>query len=544
MSEFSKQAFSFLKECNVNVSHSFIAERMETHPDYPALTSFTDTLDELGIVFEAIVADKDEYKGLSYPALIHFVSDRKADFAIINESWQFTVDDNKMLNDWTGIAVSIARGSVVELTEHNVQHKKERQGSILKAMLAFLMLVVALIPVFRHSLLVSCFQLLNLTGIQCCGAIMLLANGRSTFLSGLLCDTSKDSGCAKVARRENKGWLKNIDLGFIGLLYFTTNFIYLGARTAIDTGIEDIWATNRLLASMSVPVIFFSIIYQGKVEKKWCRLCLLADGVLLLQAVIATITFGAGRPFLPSLSTTILFVSALLLALIISLFFSRILVLETFQRRKSRALLKWQRNPELFIPYLLSQRRVDTSPLAGEIVLGNSKAGINLLVICQPFCQPCAEAHKYIQELLCLYRDELCVTVRFLVVPNANKSFQGNPLLEILSGIDQTGDAEHVLHDWFDLLDSKAFKRKYPMEEIENLDFFAYCRNCFEWCKEAKITHTPTLFVNGYEYSEPYSYETLKLLFKPAAEKLNSVGFLNSYVSGRLADTEVESTMN
>jgi protein-disulfide isomerase len=31
-----------------------------------------------------------------------------------------------------------------------------------------------------------------------------------------------------------------------------------------------------------------------------------------------------------------------------------------------------------------------------------------------------------------------------------------------------------------------------------------------DWCKAEKITHTPTIFINGYELPEEYSIEDLK----------------------------------
>lgn len=59
----------YLQNFNIWVSKLFLCSRMQSHPDYPSLVSFTDTLDETGLVYSAVIADKEKYHELQYPLL-------------------------------------------------------------------------------------------------------------------------------------------------------------------------------------------------------------------------------------------------------------------------------------------------------------------------------------------------------------------------------------------------------------------------------------------------------------------------------------------
>lgn len=75
--EFYKTAAKYLQHCNIGVSKTFLRSRMQSHPDYPSLVSFTDTLDEIGLPYSAVIADKEKYRELQYSLLAHTKPDGK-----------------------------------------------------------------------------------------------------------------------------------------------------------------------------------------------------------------------------------------------------------------------------------------------------------------------------------------------------------------------------------------------------------------------------------------------------------------------------------
>jgi protein-disulfide isomerase len=67
------------------------------------------------------------------------------------------------------------------------------------------------------------------------------------------------------------------------------------------------------------------------------------------------------------------------------------------------------------------------------------------------------------------------------------------------------------LNDWYlqKEKDYSRFAAKYPMngqleEQRAKIDAMS------KWCKDAEITHTPTIFINGYRMPENYRIEELK----------------------------------
>ena len=76
-----------------------------------------------------------------------------------------------------------------------------------------------------------------------------------------------------------------------------------------------------------------------------------------------------------------------------------------------------------------------------------------------------------------------------------------------------TLQTQQALDDWYlaDRKDYEVFAAKYPMngeikEQEKQIDEMK------EWCKEAGITFTPTLFINGHRLPEKYKIEELKYI--------------------------------
>lgn len=77
---------------------------------------------------------------------------------------------------------------------------------------------------------------------------------------------------------------------------------------------------------------------------------------------------------------------------------------------------------------------------------------------------------------------------------------------------------EQALDDWYlaEKKDYGSFASKYIMNgelkeqepEIENPDSYRES----EWCKQAEISYTPTIFVNGHRLPEKYSLQELKYI--------------------------------
>ena len=60
-----------LRSNNIHVSSRFLKFRLESHPDYPALSSIQETLEELGINAYACIGTIEELEKENSPFLAH-----------------------------------------------------------------------------------------------------------------------------------------------------------------------------------------------------------------------------------------------------------------------------------------------------------------------------------------------------------------------------------------------------------------------------------------------------------------------------------------
>ena len=88
----------------------------------------------------------------------------------------------------------------------------------------------------------------------------------------------------------------------------------------------------------------------------------------------------------------------------------------------------------------------------------------------------------------------------------------GKPVSHFLA-IDGQGDktnTQKALDSWYTDIEKNydSFSKKYPMngELAKQENKIKAMRS---WCDTEKITHTPTVFINGYELTKEYSIEDL-----------------------------------
>jgi thiol-disulfide isomerase/thioredoxin len=266
-----------------------------------------------------------------------------------------------------------------------------------------------------------------------------------------------------------------------------------------------------LLNLLALPYIIFSIYYQWRVAKQWCVLCLGVQALLLLGGVNIFINnFLSGFAQLPA---SFLVNAAFIYLLPVLLWFvakPSILHLQEAKNTK-REYLRIKFNQEIFETLLKKQKAI-SAPVDGlGIDLGNPGASNTLIKVCNPYCGPCAQVHPIIDEIL-----HSTPNVKVKVIFNATtneRDYRKEPVKHLLS-IAAEGNKlkiEQSLDDWYlpEKKDYSLFAAKYPLNgkllkqdhKIEAMD---------NWCQVMKISHTPTIFLNGYEIPNAYSVVDLK----------------------------------
>lgn len=188
---------------------------------------------------------------------------------------------------------------------------------------------------------------------------------------------------------------------------------------------------------------------------------------------------------------------------------------------KNYSLLRFKKNPDIFNALLSKQKKVDTTPFENDYQLGNPDACLQIMVVCNPYCSPCAKAHEILHELV--KKNDIGLTVRFSIKAD-NKEDKGTQaveyILQLLSD-NPNVNKRQILHDWYKVMDLEKFRHQYLLGNKGDVDVLLRLQD--QWVEGAKIQFTPTIFINGYELPKQYRVNDLKWVVEKE-EKLPETG--------------------
>lgn len=529
--EFLLVAHRYLSVCRIKIPFSFFRERLTTHPDYPSLFSLTGTLDELGLAYNALRVEKDRLAELSFPLLAHTRHNGQEGFEILHSASSPEQGQDQFLERWDGIVLMVKPGQRVVHAGYDqvrkAQKQLRRQATALSAA-AVLVGILAFTNGFNAPALL--FALLGAAGIALSGAIVLRTMGQHNVIADRLCHADGTGGCDEVLQSRAGRLGPDTSLGDVGLVYFTGTLLFVLLAGLTGNAAR---ALSLLLvpAALSLPFTLFSVWYQWRVVGKWCRMCLLVAGILWLQAIVVAVplTGQSGSSYLPFLAGLPVF-GLLLASFVVAggwLLVKPSLLGGREEARKATQLLRWKRDPTVFLSLLYGQRRTDVTPWPEDIRFGNPAGPVQVLAVCNPYCSPCAAAHVQLDALLADYPEAVGLTVRFSVnaadgrgrrtraVTSMLRYFLSHPDPE-LPGSDPGGRqgapppaGSRALTDWFAWLDLERWEAQYPAGPAGAAGLPGLLNRHQQWCDAAGITSTPTLFVNGYPL--PGQYEAADL---------------------------------
>jgi hypothetical protein len=278
------------------------------------------------------------------------------------------------------------------------------------------------------------------------------------------------------------------------------------------------WSVLSGMAALSIPAIVYSVYYQWAKIQAWCSLCLLVIGVLALQIgffsyILQSVLYEPIKPGISELGTTVLLFMSTGSAIV----WVKELVKSKEQTRLDEAFSnRVKYDPKVFAQYLLEERKVDITQHEKEVSIGNPEAPLRLIMVSNLFCNPCKAMHENLNKLLRVWPQKLHISFRFLAVKNENKGDTDpreillNYWLTHIQGKDSAfNKTQQIIKDWFRNKNKNSFREKYSVDSGENPDLHELTSFLDIWVKKTKITKTPTLFLNGFEFPQKYKIEDL-----------------------------------
>jgi uncharacterized membrane protein len=502
--------FGFEKNANFQ-------EQIQQHPFYPSLFSISEVLEnEAGIKNFAVKIKTEQLNEVNLPCLAHLKT-KGGEYALItaikDNSVSYNLDGkNKKLSFsdfekiWTGVVL------VSESQKRDLKQKIDfaHISTYLLPLCAFLLLVIT----FSKTVNLSFFNPLAYSGQFICllagliiSVLLLIQSlGRSNSLIQQLCGGEAKHNCNHILSSKAAQitpWFSLSDLGF---LYFSGSFLILLLSA-------NSLATNAIiyLNLMALPFTFWSVYYQWQIAKTWCRLCLMIQGLFWLQAMFSiwAITQSNIPIAIPNINDVLMLATAYLFPKVLWLSTKELFKNNIKNPQLKRELNRLKYNVDAFKNLLHSQNQYIGTLPKKTIVLGNPNAALQITMVSNPFCNPCAQAHQFLEEWIAKGIDfRLNIVYTFSMDDND----QQKQFFKQLLALQKTDEkqVESALHDWYSLDYQKLenWKIKYPANST--IDDKIELLEQVNWCKLNEIKGTPTFFINSYKLPENYRLKDLK----------------------------------
>lgn len=509
-----------LKLLNVKVTNSYIKEKVLSHPHHSSLLCVSDILSECAVKNIAVRLDFERVMELSFPIVAQIRDDSNTYFVVIVELTNNKIlyyDKNDQLTDqrpedfnkqWEGVCLLTEpqESSIQPGYHEEIKEKKNIQFlgilSIL-ALFAWLFLVIlnnSSYPSTKGSILLGTYLILKILGVIV--GLLLVGyeiNQYSPVLQKICVANNKFNCSAVLQSKYSKFPFGNYSWSELGLAYFTATLFLI-----LIYGFSNLVIGSLGILSLStIPVIILSIYYQAKVINQWCRLCMVVQFILISEILIAF--FGEFYNYPLHIDSLPVFLFFFISPIIAWKQLSPILRSRKDSYLHKRSLTKLKNKKEVFHNLLYSGKRISNNPNGLGITLGVAHAKNMVTLVCSPFCQPCAEAYSEFEKLI----ESGDIQMQLIFTATLQKHDQGQlPVSHFLAISEYCENKKtlEALSHWFvkKINNYDEFKKEFPLkdglntqnEKIDNMN---------NWCFHEKITHTPTIYVDGFTLPEEYN---------------------------------------
>ncbi len=511
----------YLKHLKISFSSEYIEQLILGHPNYPSLLSVADTFDRLGIPHSVRRLSSEELAGLSFPYLLHF-SRGHGELILIKGTEDFKSRVKELVH-WSGIVIQAEPVRMILDEEHNKRYKEEKLKKSLQLIALTCLVTFLCWPFFMQPRIVYALILSgSFLGIVIGYFLIAKDVGTKYKLIENFCNTGKNSNCDTVLNSEDSRIIGDLKFSDAVLIYFLFQALLLSGSLIIQQTEQDVFLILTGISLLTLPVVAYSIYYQYFRAKSWCRLCLLVDLILVSQLSIFFYSYFTGISTYTSIHLPVAIVTFSLFATIVS---GVLLIKKSIERSKlqSTTIVRSNRvflSPKVFMDLLYQQRKVNFAPFSNELILGKLTAPVKIVVVSNLFCNPCKKRHKELVRLIEHYPNLINMAIRF--VRPGKDPISCPYLLEYWlqqTQLKNSLNMEKILDEWFEEMDFKKFKSRYPLIDEEQFTFGgkALSERHYEWSIHAKIVKTPSIFINGYALPENYQVTDLIALIPEMA---------------------------
>jgi uncharacterized membrane protein len=511
---------ALLRGLKANISTRLITAELEKHPEYPSLLAISDVLRNFGIQNQAFTTGPNDLEAIPCPFIIHttlgdgdflLVNETALDKVFVsNETWRrHKMDMHALKQIFTGVVLT------AELPAVPAKHMSPPVFDKFKVplMLAGSFITLLFAFVINHSFLSNLnFRLASLAAVKTAGlfaTLLLLVqsiDADNPFLQKL-CQVGDKGDCRAILFSPAANAFKGLSWSEVGFFYFFGTWLI----TLFGDHSEPLMQSLALLNVIGLPYTVYSIYYQARVARHWCVLCCIVQ--FLLWCEFLTLNTFLSPLFLPLTYSEWATLIVCFMLPVISWALLKPLILTAKQLKPLKnQLRRFKYNTELFNTLLTSQPKYALPSENWSIVLGNLEADNSITIVTNPYCAPCANMHKLVDNIL-NERDDIQARIIF-ATDNVLTDIK-TPVSRHFMALNALNDkriVKEALSDWYGKNEKnyESWAKMYPVDLVDK-EFIKLDKQR-AWCEMAEITGTPALFLNGYRLPDLYELPDLKYI--------------------------------
>lgn len=520
---------SLLKILGIKATDTLIAS-VKNLPDYPSIKSISNFLKDINCNNLVVKLSLEQLPKIPLPAIAHLTKNN-GHFVVLTEVTANSIsyidseiglvkeDFDEFQKKWTGVALLIKATERSGQANYKQERKIEKVGRFLTYTclgLCFALISIA-IPFF--SLKDGTVYFYKVVGTLIGVLLLQKQFGISSNSIDSLCKLG-NSDCDSVIRSKASKIFSVINLSELSLLYF------VGGLLSMTIGTISISSVEGLIFGLSIltlPVTCITIYNQAFKLKKWCSLCLIITVILWLE--FATHIVLGSNLFITSASAIVCFIGFSIPY--VFWFAVRERFIDSLEIDKLQKKLNvFLRNESIFQNLLQQQPEIGTErSLSSDIQLNEAIKPIELTVVTNPECGPCAVAQMILEEIARENKDLISLKHRFLVDHNKKGTISLKVVKHIISlSTFSREDAHAAISSWFrrnELDDfAKWLETNAATQPVDENKVDQLVKENNYWCLRYQIVSTPTIFINGRKLPEQFSFYDLKYHIRKMVEQI------------------------
>jgi len=512
-------------ELAIPLTRKSLNEEMQKHPDYNSLLAMSEMLDNWNIPNAAYELTFDELLNaeIEGPFISHVLRQRfitviclnEKEVIVSNEHWnkhRLSIDEFKQM--YSGSVLVAEKDEISGEADYTAKHRREIVNNLnIPIVIAGTAILLLCWLLFRSSYLttlnwqIALLTLFKTTGLITAMLLLVQTIDKNNPLIRYLCgDDNKN--CNAILSSEAAKITDELNWSEVGFFYFAGSWLVL----LFNSNVPSVIAMMALLNMLSLPYTFYSIFYQWKIAKQWCRLCCTIQVLLWLEFVAFLPSILNGIPA-PSLNDLVGIMIGIAIPILSWIFIKPYLVLSKQINPLKAQLRHYKYNRNLFLGLLNDEAKYILLDKDNSLIIGNPEAENIITMVSNPYCQPCAKAHKQLEWLK--GREDILLQVVFATSTDTDQHAEF--ALHLFAIQQNQSDKSNnllakALDNWYEQKQKniEAWAKAHPVKTaIVNDGILERQR---EWCKLTDISSTPTIFLNGRRISENYQPEDLKYL--------------------------------